>query len=534
MAIAEVGDIVRRAQAFDCGGTCGNEKVDWFALVQRVQTAREMFDGGGVRRQHPAAKAIRDSRDISQWPADSRNLVGCGSDHAAVVEHCEEADECVMGGKAVGNGFEDALAATDAGDPVVGEGDAEMPGRCVSSGHPRHQSASVGRDRICGNGFYHRGITRARSGRLTLAVISTNNRIGLDYRSEAASFATFQRPLVDIHAHINGATASKIYAEVQKLYGVRQTYSMTQLPACAAVREVMGDKIRFMCIPTFSDPDKGRAFRHGYVDAIKKFSKEFDAKVMKIWSSPRLRDLVPDGRADVWEIDSEWRVRQVETALSLGMMVMIHIADPNTWFSTKWSDSSKYDTKAKQYESLERMLSKYQVPWIAAHMGGWPEDLAFLSGLLTRHRNLYLDTSATKWMIRELSKHSREEIVAFLTKFKGRILFGSDIVTMEDHVTPKKAMPESIKSDQASSPEAAFDLYASRYYALRTMWEKGGERESAIADEDLGMVDPAKYNAMSAPMVRGFDLPRELLESLYFAAGEKLMNDWEQGTWKPV
>ncbi len=371
-------------------------------------------------------------------------------------------------------------------------------------------------------------------GRSTLAVISVNNRFGLDYRSEAASFATFRRPLVDIHAHINGPTASKIYAEVQQLYGVRQTFSMTQLPACAAVREVMGDKVRFMCIPTFSDPDKGRAFRHGYVDAIKDFSKDFGAKVMKIWSSPRLRELVPDGRADVWEIDSEWRVRQVEAALSLDMMVMIHIADPNTWFSTKWSDASKYDTKAQQYESLERMISKYQVPWIAAHMGGWPEDLAFLSGLLTRHRNLYLDTSATKWMIRELSKHSREELIAFLTKFKGRILFGSDIVTMEDHVTPKKAMPESIKSDQASSPEAAFDLYASRYYALRTMWEKSGERESPIADEDLAMVDSVKYNAMSAPIVKGFELPRDLLESLYFEAGEKLMGDWEQGTWKPL
>lgn len=309
---------------------------------------------------------------------------------------------------------------------------------------------------------------------------------------------------------------------------------MTQLHGCEAVREVLGDKVRFMCIPTFSDPDKGHAFRQGYVDAIGEFSKQFDAKVMKIWNSPRLRDLAAGGPDDLCAVDSPWRIRQVEKALSLGMMLMIHIADPDTWFSTKWSDAAKYGTKARQYESLERMLSKYQVPWIAAHMGGWPEDLAFLSGLLTRHRNLYLDTSATKWMIRELSKHSREELIAFLTKFKGRILFGSDIVTMEDHVTPKKAMPESIKSDQASSPEAAFDLYASRYYALRTMWEKSGEHESAIADEDLAMVDPAKHNAMSAPMVKGFDLPRDLLESLYFEAGEKLMGDWERGIWKPI
>ena len=372
------------------------------------------------------------------------------------------------------------------------------------------------------------------TGRLTLAAPTANNRLGLDYRSEAANFAAMSRPIVDSHAHINGSQASRLYEEVQRLYGVRVTYSMTQLPACAAVKEVLGDKVRFMCIPTFSDPDKGRAFRQGYLDAIKEFSTQFDAKVMKIWSSPRLRDLVADGRGDLWAADSEWRVRQTELAVSLGMMVMIHIADPDTWFKTKWNDVAKNDSKAQQYVGLERMLERYQVPWIAAHMGGWPEDLAFLSGLLSRHPNLYIDTSATKWVVRELSRHSREDVIAFLRKFKGRIIFGSDIVTMDDHVSPKKAMPESIKSDQASSPQAAFDLYASRYYALRTMWEKSGDRESPIADEDLSMVDPQKFDLMSAPMLRGFALPPDLLESLYFGASEKLMSDWEQGTWKPL
>lgn len=350
---------------------------------------------------------------------------------------------------------------------------------------------------------------------------SVNNRLGLDYRQMAAGFARFDKPLIDAHAHIHGRQASRLYMEVQKLFGVGVTYSMTQLHMCEEVREVMGERVRFMCIPTFSHPEKGHAFRAGYLEAIAEYHRRFQASVMKIWSSPRVREIVPDGALDVWAIDSEWRVRQCELAVSLGMKIMVHIADPDTWYQSKWNDAARFGTKRREYEALERMLERFKVKWIAAHCGGWPEDLEFLTGLLARHRNLHLDLSATKWMVRELSKHSRGEFVEFLTRHRGRILFGSDIVTMDDHVSAKKGMPESIKSDQASSPEQAFDLYASRYFALRTMYETTGDGESPIADEDLKMVDPARFDTMSAPTLRGFGLPREVLEDLYFGAAKE-------------
>lgn len=349
-------------------------------------------------------------------------------------------------------------------------------------------------------------------------VVGVNNRLGIDYRQAAAGFAQFPRPIIDAHAHIHGKEASAIYGQVQRAFGVGVTYSMTQLHLCEEVRQTLGDRVRFMCIPTFSHPDKGHAFRAGYLEAIEEYHKRYGASVMKIWSSPRLREIVPDGARDVWAIDSEWRVRQCELAVSLGMKIMVHIADPDTWYQTKWSDASKFGAKRVEYEALERMLERFKVKWVAAHCGGWPEDLEFLTGLLARHANLHLDLSATKWMVRELSKHSRGEFLEFLTRHKGRILFGSDIVAMEDHVTAKKDMPESIKSDQASSPGQAFDLYASRYFALRSMFESEGDRESPIADEDMAMVDSRKFDRMSAPMLRGFALPRAVLEDLYINA----------------
>ena len=78
-------------------------------------------------------------------------------------------------------------------------------------------------------------------------------------------------------------------------------------------------------------------------------------------------------------------------------------------------------------------------------------------------------------------------------------------------------------ADLASSPESAFDLYASRYFALRSMWETDYKGESPIADPDLKMVAPDRYDDMSAPTLRGLSLPRDLLAELYRGAAEKLM-----------
>ena len=148
-------------------------------------------------------------------------------------------------------------------------------------------------------------------------------------------------------------------------------------------------------------------------------------------------------------------------------------------------------------------------------MGGWPEDLQFLDQLLTAHPNLHLDSSATKWIVRELSKHTREELLSFLTKWEGRILFGSDKVTRALHI-------EGNEEGRPNSKEDAFELYASRYYALRTLWEGDYEGESPIADPDLNLVAPEQFSEDDAPLLCGKSLPIELLESLYYKSAKDL------------
>jgi hypothetical protein len=211
----------------------------------------------------------------------------------------------------------------------------------------------------------------------------------------------------------------------------------------------------------------------------------------------------------------------MKAAMDLGMIFMAHVGDPDTWFSTMYRDTKRYGTKLEQYEILEEALELFPIPWIAAHMGGYPEDLDFLSKLLERHENLYLDCSATKWIVRELSKHPPEKTRAFFTRWKGRILFGSDIVTSDAHLTSQSKSTEM--DSKASSSLEAFDLYASRYWALRTLLETDYVGESPIADPDLHMVDPERYTPLDAPQLRGCNLPDDALHALYFGAARKLL-----------
>lgn len=350
---------------------------------------------------------------------------------------------------------------------------------------------------------------------------SASNRLGLDYRAEASRLGLAPVPIVDAHAHINGARASAIYADVMEAYGVCRVWSQTQLRQASAVREVLGDRIRFVAVPDYMAEDRRRAHTEGYLENIRVWHGEYGARLVKFWNAPRIRDYSEDGALDgVIGFDSPWRIKQAELACDLGMSLMVHVADPDTWFATKYADSAMYGTKASQYASLERMIERFDVPWLAAHMGGWPEDLDFLSGLLSRHDKLYLDTSATKWMVRELSKQPREKLVAFLERWRGRVIFGSDIVTHDEHLEandPEKAL---FGANLADGEDAAFDLYASRYWALRTMWETEYDGESPIADPDLMMVEPERYDEMSAPRLVGKGLDAELLSVLYRGASE--------------
>jgi hypothetical protein len=349
------------------------------------------------------------------------------------------------------------------------------------------------------------------------------NRLGLDYEAEASRMPA-PVPIIDVHSHINGLEAAKVYRRAARAYGVRWTYTMTKLEEVEPIAEILEGRARFIAVPDFwAEKDREHHMGRGYVDRIGAYHAR-GARIAKFWAAPRGRDYAEEmGKPEFMRLDAPHRIEAMEAARALGMIFMTHVADPDTWFSTKYADASRYGTKREQYEPFEELLDRFTQPWIAAHMGGWPEDLEFLTGLLDRHDNLWLDTSAAKWMIRELSRHSRDELLAFLRRFDGRILFGSDIVSADEHLLEHDADAHEMHA-KASCEDEAFDLYAGRYWALRKLFETDYRGESPIADPDLALCDPDRYTEMDAPSLNGHALPPEIVRSLYHDAARALLD----------
>lgn len=365
---------------------------------------------------------------------------------------------------------------------------------------------------------------------------SPHNLPALDYRAAAAALPFIPADhtgraapvpfFIDCHTHLHGPQAARLYRDAARLFGVQLTYSMTRIDMVADVRRVMGDSVRFIAMPHFAYPDKAVAFGPLFLEHIRTLHAEHRCRVVKLWNAPRLRELITGPDADDYvQLDGTWRVKVCELASALGMMFMAHVADPDTWFATKYRDAARYGLKADHYRGLRVMLRRFPGPWILAHLGGSPERLPFLDELLAAHDNLYLDCSATKWIVRELSRHPRDETLAFFLKWRRRILFGTDIVTSDEQLV-KKAPDQpraSVMSDLADSPESAFELYCSRFYALRAMFETAGDRPSPIADPDLKMVDPARFTDFSSPTLRGLALPADVLADLYYHNARRVL-----------
>jgi hypothetical protein len=318
-----------------------------------------------------------------------------------------------------------------------------------------------------------------------------HNLTGLDFgRRDHLSYGG---PLIDAHAHVmrtkpEGAAepggdaleqAEQMLA-VAGAFGVRRIYSMCPPEDIPPLRERFGDRLAFngpISKKSIDEPDDA-AYR-----LLDRFLEQ-EVKIIKFWAAPR-------GRERGLFVDAPWRIEAARRARAAGVrVVMVHVADPDVWFEKVYADAAKFGSKAEQYLGLEKMLGLFpDLTWIAAHMGGSPEHADRLESLLERWPNLYFDTSAAKWQVREVSAH-REAIRGLMIQRADRFLFGSDLVTR--HGLPR-------------------EHYVSRYWAHRTLWESEWQGPSPIADPDF----TSQPGGPQTPPLRGLALPAVVLAKLY-------------------
>jgi predicted TIM-barrel fold metal-dependent hydrolase len=290
-------------------------------------------------------------------------------------------------------------------------------------------------------------------------------------------------PLVDMHTHMTEPATNHELVDAARLYGISRIVAIAPLDAGLALAAQYPHEVAVAA----------RALVHGSHDTMPVEDRTVEmipraqargVRIIKFWFAPRIRD-----RLD-FLLDSPRLDRVFAAIAAHGMGVLVHVSDPDRWFERKYPPAT-YGTKADQYPMLETRLRQFPtVPFLAAHMGGDPEHLDHLTALLTRYPNLYLDTSATKWIVRELGRQ-REAAREFFRRWADRICFGTDQVVI------KEADPER---------------YAVRYWVHQMFWETDLETASPIPDPD----------SEGTPHLRGLDLPEEVLEQIYWKNAERV------------
>jgi predicted TIM-barrel fold metal-dependent hydrolase len=283
--------------------------------------------------------------------------------------------------------------------------------------------------------------------------------------------------LVDAHTHIARKQSDELI-DAARLYGVARIFSIAPLDENLRLRE------RY---PGLIEPVTNLIFEHRQDPA--QFADDNRAllvravaegvRVVKLWLSPRASD-----RFDGLTLDSPLLDSIFEGLAQQRLRLLLHVADPDLWFANKYTDVARYATKADHYARLEQRLHAFPtVRILVAHMGGHPEDLGHLGRLLDRYPNLSLDTSATRWMVRELGRQP-EAARAFFTRYADRLLFGTDQVVLDE--------PDS-------------ERYLVRYWIHQMFWETDLVCELPIDDPD----------AEGVPMLRGINLPAAVLRKVY-------------------
>jgi hypothetical protein len=150
---------------------------------------------------------------------------------------------------------------------------------------------------------------------------------------------------------------------------------------------------------------------------------------------------VDDPRLDpIWAVDDPRLDPIWQTAAELNLPVMIHVADPVAFFDPLDGHNEHYQTlvnhpdwrfPAPQFppfikilEDLANLIARHsKTTFIAAHVGCYAENLNWVSRLLERCPNAYVDIAAR---INELGRQPYTSRKFFL-QHSDRILFGLDL-----------------------------------------------------------------------------------------------------------
>jgi len=293
-------------------------------------------------------------------------------------------------------------------------------------------------------------------------------------------------PILDIHMHSGAPGPTAAYVRAAQAYGVVGACNMEFAGCPGAMAETFPDFAFHPC--GWPRPEKGEdwgAFRETWVEGMPALVAR-GMRALKLKSEPR-----GGVRPDVW-LDDERLDPLYDAAARHGVLLQAHLAQPSAWWPEKY-DPAVAGPKRLYLEQIDRVLARHpDLVYLGVHMGGEPEDLDALDRRMDAFPNYHVDTSATKWVIRELSAKP-EAARAFFLRRADRICFGSDLVVQEG---------------------VDDDYYTSRFHVQRRMWETDCRTRSLIDDPDA---------PPGGPFLNGLALSDEVLRKLYHDNATRLL-----------
>ncbi|MHA1929464.1 MAG: amidohydrolase family protein, partial [Candidatus Thorarchaeota archaeon] len=293
-------------------------------------------------------------------------------------------------------------------------------------------------------------------------------------------------PIFDAHTHIGTPENITKLIVIEDEFGITAQIGIVHTEeGFAAAKEKHPD--RFVFAKYLSLRDIAQYNVGPVVDEISKMKDE-GYSLAKMWFGPRWRDYVESNPVD-FKIDDSRLDPVFKSLEDNDVPLLIHVADPDTYFALQYQDSKKYGTKEENLLQLETVLSQYpKLTFQIAHFGAQPEihRLKNLARWLDAFPNVVLDTASSRWMARELSKDvnkARE----FMLKYSDRVLFGTDI----------------------SSSDKTYNYFSGRYIAQRILWE------TDRCDVPLPFPD-ADTKDSGGTFINGLDLPLSVLRKLYW------------------
>jgi len=323
------------------------------------------------------------------------------------------------------------------------------------------------------------------------------------------------RRVVDAHVHVHPGRITDLVTimEANNLsrvvnLGILEGLGIPFEEGMATFRKVLGDRLAYFPTPDFSDTAPGFGERMAQ-DLERKV--EAGAGGLKIFKELGLRhkdaggNLIP---VDDPRLDPLWA-----KAGELDVPVLIHTADPVAFFRPLNEENERWDELrlhpdwhfgglefpdhdillAQRNRVFERHPSTI---FIGAHLGNYPEDLAYVDGCLDRYPNFYVDTSAR---IGEIGRHPVDKVRAFFIKHQDRVIFGADLTLGWD-------------AFEAKDPEDMAEL--KRFYDAH--WRFFESKEQQIEYPGFPIQGNWKVDAI--------DLPDDVLEKLYFRNVERLVS----------